>query len=381
MRKLFNIFAVLAMLTGMCGYINQPVWAADDAEETEESDESEESETAEDEVEVAEEDIKNYDVKFDKMYEESIYPSFVLYSMMDKSLRDEPVVHIKVEEKAHVKVTIEENALMEKAIFEHDMTDEDEQIYSMPLKWKRSGLLDADQPGFINFTAVIEVDGQVKNRFNKTIEYRSVNEAVLGIEDADGYTDLSPLFACYVNETNPEVDETLGEILEDNKGESFFGYQGSSEEDVLKQLRLIWNYFSAKGTHYSSISGTTNNSQQIFTQHVRFFSEVVNNNQANCIDGTCMLASLLKKIELDVSLVLVPGHAFLAVGGQEMDENGEHKEIYFIETTMMGSGATLDQAIEEGTKTFIKNKEEHEDQTFLVNIKQCREVGLMPIGK
>lgn len=392
MRKLFNIFAVLAMLTGMCGYINQPIWAAEqqaeeaseeEAEESEEGEETEEGEEGEEaeEAEEAEEDIKNYDVKFDEMYEESIYPSFVLYSMMDKSLRDEPVVHIKVEEKAHVKVTIEENALMEKAIFEHDMTDEDEQIYSMPLKWKRSGLLDADQPGFINFTAVIEVDGQVKNRFNKTIDYRSVNEAVLGIEDADGYTDLSPLFACYVNETNPEVDETLGEILEDNKGESFFGYQGSSEEDVLKQLRLIWNYFSAKGTHYSSISGTTNNSQKIFTQHVRFFSEVVNNNQANCIDGTCMLASLLKKIELDVSIVLVPGHAFLAVGGQEKNEDGDPVTTYFIETTMMGSGATLEQAIEEGTKTFEKNSEEHEAETFLVNISKCRSVGIMPIGK
>lgn len=388
MRKVISIFAIMAMLFGMSLYINQPVWAAEQAEEEAEEGEdaeieedSEEGEDAEEPAEEAEEPLKNYDVIIDEMYEESIYPSFVLYSMMDKSLRDEPTLHISVQEKAHVKVTIEENALMEKAVYEHDMTDEDEQVYSIAIKWKRNGLLEASQPGFINFSAIVEVDGQVKNRYNKTMEYRSVNEAVLGLQDEDGYTDFSPLFACFVNETNPEVDETLGEILEENEGKSFFGYQGSTEEDVLSQLRMVWNFFSSKGTHYSSISGTTNNSQKIFTQHVRFFNEVIGNNQANCIDGTCMLASLLKKIELDVSIVLVPGHAFLAVGGQEKDEDGDPVTTYFIETTMMGSGATLEQAIEEGTKTFEKNSEEHEAETFLVNIGKCRSVGIMPIGK
>ena len=379
------------MLTGMCGYINQPVWAADDAEETEDTEEEVTEETESTEVEATESEtedteetekaIKNYEVVIDEMYAESIYPSFVLYSMMDKSLRDEPTLHVCIQEKAHVKVTIEENALMEKCIYEHDMTDEDEQVYSIAIKWKRDGLLSADQPGFINFTAIVEVDGQVKNRFNKTLEYRSVNEAVLGMQDEDGYNDFSPLFACFVNETNPEVDETLGEILEENEGKSFFGYQGSTEEDVLSQLRMVWNFFSSKGTHYSSISGTTNNSQKIFTQHVRFFGEVVNSNQANCIDGTCMLASLLKKIELDVSIVLVPGHAFLAVGGQERDEEGEHAQTYFIETTMMGSGASLEDAIKEASETFKKNVEEHEAETFMVNIAQCRQLGIMPIGK
>ncbi len=391
MRKVISMFAIMAMLFGMSLYINQPIWAAEQAEEeTEEADESEdaeieeeteEGEDAEEPAEEAEEPLKNYDVIIDEMYEESIYPSFVLYSMMDKSLRDEPTLHISVQEKAHVKVTIEENALMEKGVYEHDMTDEDEQVYSIAIKWKREGLLEATQPGFVNFSVIVEVDGQVKNRFNKTLEYRSVNEAVLGLQDEDGYTDFSPLFACFVNETSPEVDETLGEILEENEGKSFFGYQGSSEEDVLSQLRMVWNFFSSKGTHYSSISGTTNTSQKIFTQHVRFFNEVIGSNQANCIDGTCMLASLLKKIELDVSIVLVPGHAFLAVGGQAKDEDGDPVETYFIETTMMGSGATLEQAIEEGGKAFEKNSEEHEAETFLVNIAKCRALGIMPIGK
>lgn len=391
MRKLLNILAILAMLTSMCCYINQPAFAALEAEGTEDTEEEVTEETESTEVEATESEtedteetekaIKNYEVVIDEMYAESIYPSFVLYSMMDKSLRDEPTLHVCIQENAHVKVTIEENALMEKCVYEHDMTDKDEQVYSIAIKWKRDGLLNAEQPGFINFTAIVEVDGQVKNRFNKTLEYRSVNEAVLGMQDEDGYNDFSPLFACFVNETNPEVDETLGEILEENEGKSFFGYQGSTEEDVLSQLRMVWNFFSSKGTHYSSISGTTNNSQKIFTQHVRFFGEVVNSNQANCIDGTCMLASLLKKIELDVSIVLVPGHAFLAVGGQERDEEGEHAQTYFIETTMMGSGASLEDAIKEASETFKKNVEEHEAETFMVNIAQCRQLGIMPIGK
>ena len=337
-----------------------------------------------DEDEAQEIDIKNYDMILDEVLSDGIYPSFILFAQMNKELSEEPLIHFYIEdEKAHVKVTVEPNQFMEQCISEHDMTEKDEQIYSPWIKWKRDALLNADKPGFINFSAVLEVNGVIKNRVNKTITYRSVNEAFLGMTDEKGeYTDFSTLFSCYVNEDHPRIDKILNEIIDKDKKArkiTFFGYQGESDKDVLNQMEWIWNYFAAKGTRYSDITGSSNASEKIFAQYVRFFDQVIDNNQANCIDGTCMLASFYKRIGLDVSIILVPGHAFLAVSGQETNKKGEPKNTYYLETTMMGSkDMTFKDALKEAKKEF---KESPEEDTFVVNVNACRAAGIMPIGR
>ena len=337
-----------------------------------------------DEEEAKEIEIKNYDMVLDEVLSDGIYPSFIIFAQMNKELSEEPLIHFYIEDKnAHVKVTVEPNQFMEQCISEHDMTEKDEQIYSPWIKWKRDALLNADKPGFINFSAVLEVNGVVKNRVNKTITYRSVNEAFLGMTDEKGeYIDFSALFSCYVNEDHPRIDKILNEIIDKDKKArkiTFYGYQGESDKDVLKQMEWIWNYFAAKGTRYSDITGSSNASEKIFAQYVRFFEQVIDNNQANCIDGTCMLASFYKRIGLDVSIILVPGHAFLAVTGQETNKKGEPKNTYYLETTLMGSkDMSFNDALKEAKREF---KESPEEETFVVNINACRAAGIMPIGR
>ena len=337
-----------------------------------------------DEEEAKEIEIKNYDMVLDEVLSDGIYPSFIIFAQMNKELSEEPLIHFYIEDKnAHVKVTVEPNQFMEQCISEHDMTEKDDQIYSPWIKWKRDALLNADKPGFINFSAVLEVNGVVKNRVNKTITYRSVNEAFLGMTDEKGeYIDFSALFSCYVNEDHPRIDKILNEIIDKDKKArkiTFYGYQGESDKDVLKQMEWIWNYFAAKGTRYSDITGSSNASEKIFAQYVRFFEQVIDNNQANCIDGTCMLASFYKRIGLDVSIILVPGHAFLAVTGQETNKKGEPKNTYYLETTLMGSkDMSFNDALKEAKREF---KESPEEETFVVNINACRAAGIMPIGR
>lgn len=354
----------------------------DDEEEVDEEDYDEDEDDSKDEAKEIE--IKNYDMFLDDVLSDGIYPSFILFAQMNKELAEEPLIHFYIEDKnAHVKVTVEPNQFMEQCISEHDMTEKDDEIYSPWIKWKRDALLNADKPGFINFSAVLEVNGVVKNRVNKTITYRSVNEAFLGMTDTKGeYIDFAALFSCYVNEDHPRIDKILNEIIDKDKKArkiTFYGYQGESDKDVLNQMEWIWNYFASKGTRYSDITGSSNASEKIFAQYVRFFEQVIDNNQANCIDGTCMLASFYKRIGLDVSIILVPGHAFLAVSGQETNKKGEPKNIYYLETTMMGTkDMTFKDALKEAKREF---KEAPKDETIEVNINACRAAGIMPIGR
>ena len=70
----------------------------------------------------------------------------------------------------------------------------------------------------------------------------------------------------------------------------------------------------------------------MFSQHVRLIDESITHSQANCVDGSVLLASILRKIGLYASLVLVPGHCFVAFS---LDR--ELEEIRGLETTLIGA--------------------------------------------
>ena len=100
--------------------------------------------------------------------------------------------------------------------------------------------------------------------------------------------------------------------------------------------------FPKQGFKYSTISQQSGTDARSGGQTVRFVSDALKTTQANCIDGTVLFASFLYKIGLDVSIVLVPGHAYLAV---DLDKEGN--KVLALETTLMGEtnlGATNEQA-------------------------------------
>lgn len=329
------------------------------------------------------ENAKEFDILSNELHSEAIHPSYILFKTMSKNMKDNPdFIVLANKGKGTMTVTIEQNELMNKSISDVDLETLEHDAYVVPINWNRKALLNADQPGFINFVATVDVDGKTKKRINKSIAFRSVNEAVLGFTIGEEYFDLKTLFACYVNEDHPMIDKVLADICARNRNASFDGYQSNNENSVKSQLENVWNYFAKKGTRYSSISDTSKASHnKVFTQYVRFFSQVINNNQANCIDGTCMLASIYRKIGLDTNIVLVPGHAFLAVNRHEDRSN---PKFFVIETTMMGSqGSSFNDALNEGSKEYQENYQKHsqDGEMQVVNITEARENGIMPLGR
>jgi len=139
------------------------------------------------------------------------------------------------------------------------------------------------------------------------------------------------MFAGYVNEDHPKIDEFLSEVLGNNVVDNFDGYQQGTEESVIDQAFAIWHTLQKKGVTYSSITNTSNPSDKIFTQHVRFFEEVYNNNQANCVDGSVFLSSIFKKIDIKPFLVLVPSHMYMG-----FYTSSDKTSFELLETTMIG---------------------------------------------
>lgn len=96
------------------------------------------------------------------------------------------------------------------------------------------------------------------------------------------------------------------------------------------------------------------------------------------------MASVLKKIEIKASLVVVPGHCYLAFYSFEPQKGGK---LYGLETTMIGSGASLESALKTATLdapySLQKNSRKFTQENsvyLLVDLDEAREMGIMPIA-
>lgn len=280
---------------------------------------------------------------------DDFFPSWTYMQLTNKNMADYPecvtISMPKDSEGARIKLTVEGNKFMDQTVVEETVTADmiKKGDFSPDLNWKEDALVNAGDPGFFNLNAVLEINGKVVKRFNKQVNYRSINECVFAWVGTDGRnSDFRPLFSIYVNEDNPNIDKILKQCLALGKNRQFIGNQGT-KDDVLNQMWWVWQYFSMRGTKYSSITTNSSNNvvesadgTKIYNQSVRFFDQCYNEKGANCVDGSCMLASIYRKIGLDVALVLVPKHCFLAVRPNTNDVKGQEDEnIIFLETTLM----------------------------------------------
>ena len=242
----------------------------------------------------------------------------------------------------------------------------------------------------INVTFKVTRNGKAEDDIDEVMSLRQINDCprvvISPTAKKNGKTpeemhDIRFMFAAYANENHPQIDQILKEAKATGLCDSFAGFQGS-EQDVLREVNAIWVALQRRGITYSSITDTTPN-KGVYAQHVRFLDESINMTQANCVDGSVLMASVLKKIEIKTCLVLVPGHCYLAFYSQEPEKGGK---LYGVETTMLGSKKTLNDAINVATvqdeKSLQKNwkKFQQEGSGFmLVDLDAAREAGIMPI--
>ena len=213
--------------------------------------------------------------------------------------------------------------------------DTDYTIYPEVL-WDYEKLRKIEQAQPINVVATVTLGRQELGTHHRTMSMRSVGECLLGYYRTwpggkRGYRNTGIIFAAYVNEDNPQIDEILREALNTRIIRRFLGYQTGTATSVDKQVYALWHVLQQRKFRYSSISNTSLSSNVIFSQRVRPFSDALRSSQINCVDGSVLFASLLRAINITPILVRTPGHMFV---GYYSDN--KRKDLTFIETTMIG---------------------------------------------
>jgi len=302
-------------------------------------------------------DELNFSVTYDQTFDNTVYPSLILalsnYSAQENESFELINYNLTVPEKdCELKVELDNSTINNQTTFQKFLNgDGTVKSFNPMISWNYDNLKSLTQPGNVDLSFTCYIDDEEIDNKSMRLSYRSINECVYGYIDKNGeYVDLSDMFAAYINEDHPKIDEFLEEVLNYKIVNSFDGYQGETESSVLDQVAAIWYTLQNRGVKYSSITNTSNPSESVFTQYVRLFEEVYNNNQANCVDGSVFIASILKKIDIKPFLVMEPGHMYL---GFYTSADGSSFEL--LETTSVGQ-VDLDEIYEEGNYVYNLDK-------------------------
>ena len=201
--------------------------------------------------------------------------------------------------------------------------------------WNYDALRQNTQATPVGIVIQTSLDGQLLQQSLKTMSMRSINECLLGYYRIHGnkqkeFINTRQLFACYVNEDNPKIDDVLKEALSTRIINRFIGYQRDSVS-VINQVYALWNVLQRRHFKYSSISNSSLSSNFVFAQRIRTFDDAMKSSQINCVDGSVLFASLMRAINITPILVRLPNHMFV---GFYTDK--QHRNKKFIETTMIG---------------------------------------------
>jgi hypothetical protein len=158
--------------------------------------------------------------------------------------------------------------------------------------------------------------------------------------------DMTRYFGAFVTPNAPPLMSFLRTAAATHPERRLVGYQGDKTVGVHSQVKALFDALktSANITYVNSIIAFNPEEGQ-FSQRVRLPRESLQDQQANCIDGTVLFASLLEGASLNPAIVVVPGHAFVA--WETWDNSGEWD---YLETTMIGSDE-FDAARQSGAST------------------------------
>jgi hypothetical protein len=323
---------------------------------------------------------------------------------------------------ANVKITIKENDLIATTTWTGTLPDANHDYYIAPkVNYRFDHLRKVTQQIPLNVDFEVEVNGKSLGDKTETLQIRSINDCPYGVANSEetvddenvesGSADLGWMYAAYVNENHPQLDKILQEALATKIVDSFDGYQANDPTDVVKQVFAIWAALQKHGIQYSSVTETPGGSPLVRSQFIRFLDQSIAMTQANCVDGTVLFASLLRKVGINPVLVTHPDHMYLAFNLNN-SENEDEQELMGLETTDIGAPEIGDnnsempealanleeqindrvqnskawksfvQAVLDGEDDLDKNDEKFDagDPDWqIIDVAEAREKGIMPV--
>ncbi len=203
--------------------------------------------------------------------------------------------------------------------------------------------LNSEHQADLHVTVAYLDNGQPRTVLDQTSETLITSRddfpwSISGFTQKDNYA----LIVAMVTPTDPSVEKLIRDAANyDPSGAMISGYesQGDYDGSVWQRLADIWQSETTdfKLTYISTTITFASGS----SQRIRLPGEVLDTNSGNCIELTLLYASAVEALGMQPAIIIIPGHAYVAV---RLDDTND--SYYFIETTMIGQAPFKDAAKE-----------------------------------
>ncbi len=206
--------------------------------------------------------------------------------------------------------------------------------------------LDIARPAIFHIRVVYLQNGDEKVVLDETkdITLTARRDFPWSIDGFDQQADFQ-LLAAMVTPTDPSVEALIRDAANHVSGGIMEGgYGGHSLDDnsrVWDRLSALWD--AENDSKLTYINTTVTFDPGTF-QRIRLPYEVLDQQSGNCIETTLLYASAAEALQMEPVIILIPGHAYVAV---RMDDTND--QYYVIETTLIGR-ATFAQAVSKGAQ-------------------------------
>lgn len=207
-----------------------------------------------------------------------------------------------------------------------------------------------------------------------------------------GYHMMPELLCSFITPNQPMVNEVIVKASEElgklTTSGVFSGYMSQSENMVLAQIQAL---YQAVWKHHI-IYVPSPASYERFGQRIRMPKDVLRMNSGNCIEISCLFASLMEAIHLHPVIILRKGHAYVGCWLKEetfsecvVDDlatvekysaKGIH-DIVLFESTMV----CQDQFISFEKAMVDAQSQLQDDFIMLIDVKRSRGSGIRPFSE
>jgi hypothetical protein len=220
-------------------------------------------------------------------------------------------------------------------------------------------------------TARVSISQAVRTEYETTLPVR-----LRSAEDIYWGTNFkyAPFIASWVTPHDGLVERLLADAKQYTPDNRLPGYEtwktlAQQEQETYIQAKAIFTAVKRAGLSYVKSSLTLGDHQSV-SERVRMPHASLEHTSANCIDAAVMYASLFENLSMEPSIIIVPGHAYVAVKVAE----GSDKLLY-IDVALTGR-TTFEMAVASARLGMDKNDV---SSVTRVNVAEARSVGIYPM--
>jgi hypothetical protein len=184
----------------------------------------------------------------------------------------------------------------------------------------------------------------------------------------------APFIASWVTPHDPRVENFLTYAKRFAPLRRLPGYEtwkntAAQISSTYEQARAVYEAMQKRGLSYVKSSMTLGNNGDV-SERIRFPGESLDHVSANCIDAVVAYAAVFENLGMDADVVLVPGHAYLA-----LREASDSDKYLYLDVALTGR-ASFQTALLSASKGLRNFGAAH---TRLISISKAREQGIFPM--